>query len=148
MIDVLWHLRGAVPLNAGAADAALNGIERLLAEQRKPVVERTSNTLSFDAPLWEHLFGPNWRALVIYDQGRFWIDQGLSGVELRYELRSLHVFVFCLAGAAMFFAFGLADGLIGGLKFAVMAFAWVYGINVLLTLVRVPRLIRKAVRPA
>ncbi len=47
----------------------------------------------------------------------------------------------------MFFAFGLADGgLLGGLKLAALAFGWLYGMNVLLALARVPPLIRKAVR--
>jgi hypothetical protein len=149
MINVLWHLRGAAPLKGVSADAALDGIEGLLAKQRKPLVERNNDQLIFDAPFWEHMLGPNWSAMVIYDWGRFCVDRDLSGGQLHYELRSFHVFVFCLLGAAMFFAFGLADGgVIGGLKLATLAFAWIYGMNVLLTLVRVPRLIRKAARRA
>ena len=87
--------------------------------------------------------------MVLYDKGRIWIDQGLSGRTLRYELRSLHAFVFCLIGAAMFFVFGSLDGsLTSGLKFAALAFGWVYGMNLLLALVRVPRKFRKIARPA
>jgi hypothetical protein len=131
------------------AGTALDAIEALLSAQCKPVTERHSNQLAFDAPLWEDLFGPNWHAFVAYDRGRFWIEQRLSGLELRYELRSLHGFVFCLSAAAMFFAFGMGDGgVIGGLKLATLAFASLYGMNVLLALVRVPRLIRKAVHTA
>jgi hypothetical protein len=85
--------------------------------------------------------------MVIYDRGRFWIEQDLGGRRLRYDLRSLHGMVFCLFGALMFFFFGLAGGgLSGGLKYAAAAFAWLYGMNVLLALGRVPLAIRRAVR--
>jgi hypothetical protein len=85
--------------------------------------------------------------MVIYDQGRFWIEEGLGGRRLHYDLRSLHGMIFCLFGALMFFFFGLASGgLSGGLKFAAGIFAWLYGMNVLLALARVPSAIRRAVR--
>ena len=84
--------------------------------------------------------------MVIYDRGRFWIEQGLQGRRLRYDLRSLHGMVFCLFAACIAFFSGLAhDGLSGGIKFAGGAFVWLYGMNVFLALVRVPSCIRKAV---
>jgi hypothetical protein len=49
----------------------------------------------------------------------------------------------------MAFFFGLAgDGVLGGLTLAAAAFAWLYGMNILLALVRVPSTIRKAVASA
>jgi hypothetical protein len=49
----------------------------------------------------------------------------------------------------MAFFFGLAgDGLSRGVKFAVGAFAWLYGMNILLALARVATAIRKAVTGA
>jgi hypothetical protein len=105
---------------------------------------RDANQVTFDAPLWEDLLSSGHYAMVIYDRGRFWIDQELSGRTLRYELRSLHVLVFCLFGAVMFFAFGSLDGdFFGGLKLAALVFCWIYGMNLLLALARVPRKIRK-----
>jgi hypothetical protein len=87
--------------------------------------------------------------LVIYDRGRFWIEQSLGGRGLHYDLRSLHGMVFCLFGALMFFFFGLASGgLLSGLKFSAGVFAWLYGGNILLALGQVPWAIRKAVRGA
>ncbi|HEU0310494.1 MAG TPA: hypothetical protein VFR36_04665 [Sphingomicrobium sp.] len=150
MFEFLWHLRGSTPLEGTATNAeVLDGLERMLGRQRKPIAERNTNIVTFDAPLWEDLLGGNWRAMVIYDYGRFWIDHDLSGRILRYDLRSLHGFVFCLFAAAMFFAFGSADGaIIDGFKFAALAFGWLYGMNLLLALIRVPPLIRKAVREA
>lgn len=126
IVDFLWHLRGSVALDGAASNqAALDRLEQLLERQRKPVAERTATGVSFDAPLWSDAFGPNWHAMVIFDQGRLWIDQGRAGRVLRYNLRSLHGFVFCLFASVMFFAFGLAEGgLIGGLKFAAFAFGW------------------------
>lgn len=148
MLDFIWHLRGSVSLEGVASnDAALERIERLLEKQRKRDTERGQKTLYFEEPLWSDPFGPNWPAMVIYDRGRFWIEEGLGGRRLRYDLRSLHVVVLCVFGAVMFFLFGLAAGGLGtGLKVATGVFAWVYGINVLLALTRVPRTIRKAVR--
>jgi hypothetical protein len=147
MLDFIWHLRGSVSLEGAVSnDAALDRIERLLDKQRKRETERGQNSLYFEDPLWSDPFGPNWLAMVIYDRGRFWIEEGLGGRRLRYDLRSLHGMIFCLFGALMFFFFGLAAGGVpGGLKFAGGVFAWLYGMNVLLALARVPRAIRKAV---
>jgi len=150
MMDFLWHLRGAVPLDGKVSnEVALDRVQNLLERQRKPVVVRDANQVTLETPLWEDMYSSGHYAMVIYDQGRIWIDQGLGGRTLRYELRSLHAFVFCLLGAVMFFVFGWLDGgLIGGLKFAALAFGWVYGMNLLLALMRVPSKIRKVARAA
>ena len=150
MLDFVWHLRGSVRLDGiGPNDAVLDRVEGLLDRQRKGVRERGADHLAFDDPLWSDPFGPNWLAMVIYDRGRFWIEQGLDGRRLRYDLRSLHGMIFCLFAAFAAFFFGLADGgLSGALKFAAGAFAWLYGMNIILGLGRVPSAIRKAVRGA
>jgi hypothetical protein len=148
MFDFIWHLRGSVPLDGlGSNDAVLDRVERLLEKQRKRDTERGPSSLHFEDPLWSDPFGPNWLAMVIYDQGRFWIEGGSGGRRLSYDLRSLHGMVFCLFAAFTIFFFGLAAGsLAGGLKYAAGVFAWLYGMNVLLALARVPRAIRKAVQ--
>jgi hypothetical protein len=150
MLDFIWHLRGSVHLDGiGSNETVLERMESLLDRQRKGVSERGADYVTFDNPLWSDPFGPNWLAMVIYDRGRFWIDQGLDGRTLRYDLRSLHGMIFCLFAAFLALFFGLADGgLSGGLKFAAGAFAWLYGMNILLALGRVPSAIRKAVRVA
>jgi hypothetical protein len=85
----------------------------------------------------------------IYDAGRFRIQRGLGGRRLRYDLRSLHGMVFCLCAALGVFVVGLGGGgLSGGLQYGAGAFAWLYGMNVLLALGRVPPAIRRAVRSA
>jgi hypothetical protein len=147
-LDFVWHLRGSVALgDATNNEATLRGLERLLDKQRKPVTERGPDHVAFEDPLWRDPFGPNWLAMAIYDRGRFWIERGPGGGRrLRYELRSLHGMVFCLVVAAMFFLFGLGGaGVAGGLKFAAFAFGWLYGMNVLFALGRVPGTIRSAV---
>lgn len=150
MFDALWHLRGSVRLESVAPDGdALDRVEHFLEKQRKGVSERGTDYVAFNDPLWSDPFGPNWLALVIYDRGRFWIERGLDGRRLRYDLRSLHGMVFCIFAALTAFLFGLAgDRVAGGLKFAAGAFAWLYGMNILLALVRVPSAIRKAVTQA
>lgn len=147
MFDLIWHLRGSVALDRmGSNEVALDRVESWLEEQRKGEIERSSDFIAFDDPLWSNIFGPNWLALVIYDRGRFWIEQGLDGRTLHYDLRSLRGMVWCLFLALMAFLAGLPhDGLTGGAKLAAVVFAWLYGMNIVLALVRVPWAIRKAV---
>jgi len=147
MLDSVWHLRGSVSLDeAGYAAVVLDRVEQLLHKERKRVTERGSDYVIFDAPLWGDALGPNWLAMVIYDRGRFWIEQSSRHPTLRYDLRSLHGMVFCLFAAVLFFLFGLADrGLEGGILYAAGAFAWLYGMNVVLAFARVPPAIRRAV---
>jgi hypothetical protein len=145
--DFIWHLRGSVSVAETTDQAALSRVERLLSKQRKPVNGCGPDHITFEAPFWRDPFGPNWLAMVIYDRGRFWIERGSEGRRLRYELRSLHAMLFCLLGALVFCLFGLASGGVsGGVKFAPLAFGWVYGMNVLLALARVPKSIHKAIR--
>ncbi len=147
MFDFIWHLRGSVRLNDADTNATLTCVEQLLQRQRKRISERGSGHLTFDDPLWRNPFRPNWLALVIYDRGRFWVENGAGGRKLRYDLRSLHGMIFCLFAACIAFSFGVArSGVPGGLKFAGGAFAWLYGMNILLALARVPFAIRKAVK--
>lgn len=58
----------AADLDSGAI---IERIERLLKNQRKNVTEKTDGSISFYTPLWSNMFGPNWKAMVIYDRGRF-----------------------------------------------------------------------------
>ena len=125
----------------------LGRVERLLEKQRKSVSERGAAYLVFNDPLWSDPFGPNWLAMGIYDRGRFWIDQNIDERRLRYDLRSLHGSVFCaFAALTILFFVPVSGGLLVGLKWAGAMFAWLYGVNVLLALARVPSAIRRAVR--
>ena len=148
MLDCLWHLRGSVSLDGvGSNETVLDRVEWLLDRQRKTDRERGQDSIVFEDPLWSDPFGPNWKAMVIYDRGRFWIEQGLDGRKLRYDLRSLHGFLFCLFAVTAVFFFALATaGPVVGAQLAVGFFAWLYGMNVLLALAPVPLAIRKTVR--
>lgn len=148
MMDILWHLRGTVALKGADDDErTLDSLEHMLGKQRKTVIERSRDGIAFDDPLWRNPFGPNWLAMVIYDQGQFHIEHGPDGSKLRYDLRSLHGMVFCLCGAVMFFTVGcVSEGFSRGLALGGLAFGWLYGMNILLALVRVPLLIRRAAK--
>ncbi|WP_219893414.1 hypothetical protein [Aquisediminimonas profunda] len=147
MPKFVWHLRGSIRLDsAHTNDVVLMRLERLLAQQQKTVVEHTYSILAFDNPLWRDLAGGNWRAMVIYDSGRFWIEERLNERRLRYDLRSLHGLVWCLFLASIACLFGLlVGGIIVGAKFAIGAFVWLYGMNILLAVIRVPLAVRRAV---
>jgi len=146
MIDKIWHLRGTTKLPPDVSDTIIfERLENFLAKQRKPITEQTASSIEFSSPLWEDVFTPNWLALVIYDQGKFWIENGLEGRSLRYELRSWHGLIFCFFGALMFLIFvSTVEDIATGSKFALLAFAWLYGGNMILAWGRVPFAIRKA----
>jgi hypothetical protein len=147
VIENIWHLRGSTQLPPEASDEVIiERLETFLAKQHKPITEQGETSIEFSSPLWEHSLAPNWLALVIYDEGRFWIEKGLEGRRLRYDLRSLHGLVFCLAGACMFFAFvSIAEGIAAGARIALLVLAWLYGANMVLAWARIPLAVRKAV---
>jgi hypothetical protein len=149
MFDWLWHLRGSVPLSAMAASETV--IERVavaLKKQRKSVSRRGEGFIEFDEPLWRAFFVPNWLTLVIYDRGRIWIDDGPSGRRLRYDVRSLHAFIFCVGAAVLVTTIMSADRRIrAGAPFGLFAFGWLYGMNILLAFLRAPGFFLRAVQP-
>jgi hypothetical protein len=151
MWDFIWHLRGSILLDSMESnEVLLDRVERLLKRQRKPIVERGVDYVVFDSPIWTDIFSPNWLAMVMYDHGRIWIEQGVGGRKLRYDLSSLHGFVFCLCGALMFFIFVAltGGGLAMGLMAAAFAIGWLYGMNLILAVTRVPHSIHKSIRQA
>lgn len=137
-----WHLRGTVSLDGAGSDRdVLDRIQELLEEEWKTVTERCADWLVFEGSS-----GPHWLALMIYDRGRFWIEQGHGARRLRYDLRSLHAMIYSGFAALAAFVAGLAiEGLATGLGFAAVAFAFLYIINILVAPWRVPSAIRKAV---
>ena len=151
VIDFLWRLRGSRALeNSPENDRVMASVERLLSRQGKQISRRTPELVAFNDPLWRLSAGSNWRAMLVYDRGRFWIERGPRGRRLHYDLRSLHGFLFCAAGAGALFTFVLANGLgfrnAGGA--AALGFGWVYGMNLLIAIPRVWLAIGSAVREA
>ena len=115
MIDFLWHLRGSVELDNSASDAEV--LERLVAmlkKQRKTAIEGGSTSIVFEESLFDNFLGPNWRATVIYDRGRLWIEQEGRTRRLRYDFRSLQTFIFVSFAATVFLLAGVAS--FGSLK--------------------------------
>lgn len=148
MLKVIWHLRGSVALDRIESNGAvLDRLERLLKKQQKGRIGRGADYLNFDTPFWDSSIFSNLRAMAIYDRGRFWISESIDERSLRYDLRSFHAFVLCLCGGSIAFFFGLAgNGVAFGLQLGMVAIGWLYGMNVLFAIVRVPAAIRKAAR--
>jgi len=151
VVDFLWRVRGSRTLERAPDDGrVIASIERFLNRQRKPVTRKTPESLAFNDPLWTRMFGPNWRAMLIYDRGRFWIEKDHRGRRLHFDLSSLHGFIFCTAAAALFFVFTLASAgsLSSAAAIAALAFGWLYGMNLLIAIPRVWLAIGSAVRQA
>lgn len=132
-----------MPLDSDVSDTvAHDRMERLVTRQRKSVSDRGSGYFVFND---RYPFGPNGSAMAIYDQGRFWIERDLLGRRLCYDLRCLHVMALCIFfSSIVFFARFAGNGFAAGLKFAFGVFIWLYGVNILFTLIQVPSTIRKA----
>ena len=141
--DALWHLRGSVALDQVRAGDAMFRLSNLLRHQHKAVTARSPVELAFDNSRGEIDFWRNWRAFVMYERGRFWVD----GDRVRYDLRSLHLFLFCLFAACLA---GTIVAILGDALHGLMAAAFLmgclYGLNVLIALLRVPMLIGRTVR--
>ncbi|WP_404482229.1 hypothetical protein [Novosphingobium sp. BL-52-GroH] len=147
MLDNIWHLRGSTHIGNTSGEEALDQIEALLDQQRKPLTEERVGYRAFHTSLFENAFGPSWLSMVAYEKGAFWIEESTQGRILKYDLRSLHALIFCVVAAGIFFLFGFAnDGVAGSARYATFAFLWLYGGNMLLAWIRIPRAIRKAVR--
>lgn len=144
MLHFLWHRRGSVPLQNIAGDLAMNRVERLLVQQRRTAIRSGAECVLFHAPLRTMPFAANWRPMAMFDRGSFWIDRNDAVPMLRYDLRSLHGFVFCLFAAIVCTVVASRNGIETGLTIGALAFCWLYGGNVLLAAARVPPLIREA----
>jgi hypothetical protein len=136
-----WQFRGTVHLNDADSDrVVLDRIQTLLEQEWKTISERGANYLNF-----EGVAGPHWLTFMIYDRGRFWIEQGHGQRRLRYELCSLHAMKLGLFAALVAFVVGLvAENLAAGLCYAAVSFASLYVTNILVAFWRVPSAIRKA----
>jgi hypothetical protein len=141
MFDMLWHLRGSVPLRHATPGEAMYRLGTLLKSQRKQITARSSDQLHFDGHRGPDFFG-NCRALANYERGHFWVEGG----RVRYDLRSLHGFLFCTTAASLV---ALVVALFGaprqGLIFGSIVWGWLYGMNVLIAAARVPLLFRHIV---
>ena len=149
ILDFLWRLRGSVSLKETMSDdEAMERVRWLLTRQRKPLTRQSIDHLIFDDPLWDRSAFSRWRAMFLYDCGRFWIDHSPRGRRLRYDLRSLHAMLFCLIGPiAGVVVIGWAwEDPAAAAGAAALGFAWLYGMNLLIALITVPMAIRDAIR--
>lgn len=147
MLDFLWTLRGSIPLDPTASyGGVLDRVAILLEQQNKPPRRVEANVVTFKTPFSS--FRRSWKALQIYNEGRFWTEHGLDGRVLRYQLNCLHLLLAC-ALFAVFFAFiafkagpGEEDVTLHG----AYLLAAVYAANLLVGWFRATRVIRQAVR--
>ncbi|MFT4253187.1 MAG: hypothetical protein QM608_11945 [Caulobacter sp.] len=147
MLDVLWTLRGSIPLNPTASyGGVLDRVATMLEQQKKPVRRADANAVTFNVPLWRR--ERSWKALTLYNEGRFSTEHGLDGRVLRYRLSCLHLFVGCIVLAAGLTLIALQatpldhDAAYGNVGFV----AAVYALNMLVGWFRATRVIREAVR--
>lgn len=148
MPNPLWTLWGSLEVPPGIApDALLDRIEEELAGHGKRVFDRDGPAVTFTSYFWEDVFGLNGNALMLYDRGRLWLDGGGGTLRLRWELRSPRVFILCLAVAAAAGLFsGSVEGWSEGAEVALKGLAWLYGLNLAVSLIRVPQFFRRMLR--
>jgi hypothetical protein len=156
MLDFLWHLRGSVPLDGvRAGDDPLYGVALLLAEEQKDIRRRGTSEIEFDRPLSNiPLRGRPRPAMEVFGKGRFWLDQGVDGSAVRYELYDVRwggwdglaaaAFLAAFFVVVLLIAFGRIRG--GPWLASPVTVLTFIAIQLLLARIRVPRIIRAAVR--
>ncbi len=147
MLDFLWTLKGSIPLDPTTAyGGVLDRVATLLEQQNKPPRRAEANVVTFKTPFWWR--ERSWKALVVYNEGRFWTEHGLDGRVLRYRLSCLHLFVGCIILAAGLTLISLqAAPLDDEVAYGNFGFvAAVYAVNMLVGWLRATRVIREAVR--
>jgi hypothetical protein len=145
----LVRIRGELTESVDVAeDEVARALIREVRRQGAEIVSAGPNHLRFSNPLWNNMSYPGWYALTPFDRGIAHFRRAGDGIELRYELSTLHGFVFCLSVAAAMALFGAAFGSMFPLKFALFAFAWLYGGNFAIGLVRSRDFFRRVVRGA
>lgn len=148
MPNPLWTLWGSLEVPPGIPpDELLDRVEDALAGHGKRVFDRDGPTVVFSSYFWEDALGFNRNALMLHDRGRLWLDGGGGTLRLRWEVRSLRLFLFCFAlAAAAGLLTGWHEGWREGADVALRALAWLYGLNLLVALFRVPRFFRRLLR--
>jgi hypothetical protein len=154
MWNILWHMRGSVPVDGSIADELLlERVVRLLEGQQKPITGRTADSVRFSSPrTWRIVPNNNnlswgWSAMRDFDRGVFWIARAPEGRMLRYELRRLHLFLLILTTALFFFIVITLRGYpLFAAAFGIFSVLWLYVPSVLLARLRIPRKIRAAVK--
>ena len=148
MPNPLWTLRGSLEVPPGMTPAEqLDRIENGIADLGKRVFDRDGPTIVYSSWFWEDALGINRNPLLVYDRGRLWLDGSGGTSRLRYELSSLRFLLLCFAIAAAAGLFiGSQVGWRESAKVAFVGLAWLYGLNLLVALVRVPRFFRRLLR--
>ena len=105
--DWIWHIRGSVPLASGqSSDDAFERLDPLFRE-RDTHHDRTHDTLTFrksnQAPQDK---------MSVFDGGALWIEHGVAGPVLRYDLTS-RILLFCFLAPLLFLAFAQLNIAIG-----------------------------------
>lgn len=140
----MWTHKGSVAIPAPvASDEVMFRLRAALEAERKRPFEPRAGRIDFDDPIWRNFFVLPRPSLSFYDRGKFWIDASSSNHRLRYELESLHGFVFCVAVGALFFALQSGGRAASAAAIGFGAFAFLYGANLLWTRGRLQLLLEK-----
>lgn len=140
-----WSGSIVIPVDAAVLgiEAALDHVAAALEREKASEVERVGNSVSFRAGLIRFVARNN--VLSATDRGTIRVDQAPEGLRVEYELRFVHLLVAAtvMAGgiAALVSQRGQADALLP----ALFAWAWLFGGNFMISIVRFPRFVRRAI---
>ncbi|AYV45975.1 hypothetical protein CFHF_00585 [Caulobacter flavus] len=145
MLDFLWTLRGAAPLNPNVAgEVVIDRMEKLLAEAERQPRRQAPERVTFDMSRWSGARDPL-LPMSLYERGRFSIEAGADGRTLSYTLSSIHA---AWAGVGLASALTAIALLAGARELhlilnGVVLVAVVYGACALISAAQTTRLIRE-----
>ena len=155
MWDFMWHMRGSAAVEVENSDRELlDHIATAMKEEGMFDIRIMPTSAEFKGSIFRtrakfkpsDLLMP--RSLRLYDRGIF-ILEGVGSVrKFSYDLRCLHLFLLCLAGSLAILGYRLATSggdPVAALSSAAFAFAWLYGMNMLIAWTTIPRGIRATI---
>ncbi|MFI0848208.1 hypothetical protein [Mesorhizobium sp. IMUNJ 23232] len=159
MLDALWHVRGGVLIIGDRKEERiLQELSHKLAAQGKAVGQLSERSIEFNDSLWNMIF-PKWPydplqmikkgrgALAIFDRGKIAVSNSARGRVLSYDVRMLDAAIFCFLGAILLGGFaGVAEASIStAISISAASFAWLYGMNFLVSSFRARTFFHKIV---
>jgi hypothetical protein len=113
----------------------LSLIEAILDSKNANDVRRDGDTIWFRLPFLNR--GWSWDIMIPYDSGRFDVDYGPNAIIVRYDLRVVRMLAITTTIAVVVGLLAL------NAPVAVFAWAWLFGMNYVIAVVRMPGWLRR-----
>lgn len=143
------HFAPGVRLNADTKKAVVNRIVDMLDEADASSVTTEGYLVRFTVDLRRPV--GNWNILVPFNGGTIAVEAETERVRVRYDLNTKRILIFVTGavaalGAFMVFAHPEKYGPLTVLPYLIPGWLWLFGMNYVTSMIRVPRWLRRGLR--